>query len=66
MHSLVGVFLQDEPEEYLDETTVLYPFKLIFPPNKPRVYYLLSKSDKEKWMQAIKNVIGYQNLYDHY
>jgi len=36
MHNLLGVFIKDEPEEYLDSTTVLYPFSLIFPGNKPR------------------------------
>ena len=43
MHSLVGVFIKDEVEEQLDSTTVMYPFKLIFPPNKARSYYLESK-----------------------
>ena len=66
MHNLVGVFIKDEPEEYLDSTTVLYPFSLIFPGNKPRIYYLLNKDDKEKWMTAIKKVIGYSNLFDFY
>jgi serine/threonine protein kinase len=45
---------------------VLYPFSLIFPGNKPRTYYLLSKDDKEKWIIAIKKVIGYSNLFDFY
>jgi serine/threonine protein kinase len=66
MHNLVGVFIKDEPEEYLDSTTVLYPFSLIFPGNKPRTYYLLSKEDKEKWVVALKKVIGYSNLFDFY
>jgi len=44
----------------------LYPFKLIFPGNKSRSYYLLTKEDKEKWMIAIKKVIGYSNLFDFY
>ena len=66
MHNLMGVFLKDEPEEHLDATTVLYPFSLIFPGNKPRTYYLLKKEDKQKWMDAIKKVIGYANLFDYY
>jgi serine/threonine protein kinase len=44
----------------------LYPFKLIFPGNKARCYYLLTKEDKEKWMTAIKKVTGYSNLFDFY
>ena len=66
MHNLVGVFIKDEPEEHLDSTTVLYPFSLIFPGNKPRMYYLLDKEAKEKWIEAIKKVIGYSNLFDFY
>jgi len=66
MHNLIGVFIKDDPEEYLDSTTVLYPFSLVFPGNKPRTYYLLNKEDKEKWMNAIKKVIGYSNLFDYY
>ena len=66
MHNLIGVFIKEEPEEKLDSQTVLYPIKLIFPPNKVRTYYLLSKEEQEKWIAAIKQVIGYQNLYDYY
>ena len=66
MHNLIGVFIKDEPEEQLDSTTVLHPFSLIFPGNKPRTYYLLNKEEKTKWMDAIKKVIGYSNLFDFY
>jgi len=66
MHNLIGVFIKDEPEEYLDSQTKLYPFKLIFPPNKVRTYYLLSQEDKERWIAAIKKVIGYSALTDFY
>lgn len=66
MHSLVGAFLKDEADEQLDSTTVLYPFKIIFPPNKARSYYFLSKEEKERWMDAIKKVVGYSNLFDFY
>ena len=66
MHSLVGVFIKDEAEEQLDSTTVLHPFKLIFPPNKVRTYYLLTKEDKTKWLDAIRKVVGYSNLFDFY
>lgn len=66
MHNLVGVFIKDEPEEHLDATTILHPFSLVFPGNKPRTYYLLNKEDKEKWINHIKKVIGYSNLFDYY
>ena len=45
MHNLIGVFVKEEPEEHLDAHTILYPIKLIFPPNKVRTYYLLTKED---------------------
>lgn len=66
MHNLIGVFINDDPEEHLDEQTTLYPFSLIFPGNKPRTYYLLNKEDKKRWMDVIKKVIGYTNLQDFY
>ena len=46
--------IKDEAEEQLDSTTILYPFKLIFPPNKARSYYFSDRAEKERWMTAIK------------
>jgi len=66
MHNLIGVFIKDEPEEHLDDQTVLYPFSLIFPPSKPRTYYLQTKEEKERWIKAVKKVIGYSSLSDFY
>ena len=45
---------------------MLHPFKLIFPPNKARSYYLTEREEKERWMNAIKKVIGYSNVFDYY
>ena len=39
MHNLANVFIKDDLEEHLDSTTVLYPFTLVFPGNKPRTFY---------------------------
>jgi hypothetical protein len=47
MHNLIGVFIKDEPSEKIDGNTTLYPFKLIFPPNKSRTYYLKTLDEKE-------------------
>jgi hypothetical protein len=66
MHNLIGVFIKDEPEEHLDSSTTLFPFKLIFPGSKARIYYLQSQEEKDKWIKAIKKVIGYSNLFDFY
>jgi len=42
MHNLVGIYVKKDKEENLNDRKVLYPFKLIFPPNKARTYYLLT------------------------
>jgi hypothetical protein len=59
MHSLVGVYYKEEKPEELQGGVFLYPFKLIFPPNTSRTYYLLNKQERDNWVQAIKSAIGY-------
>jgi len=65
MHNLVGVFIKEEPEEVIEGVT-FYAFKLIFPGNKQRTYYLQKKEEKEQWVSAIKKAIGYASLFDYY
>lgn len=50
MHSLIGVFVKSEKEETLDANTVIFPFKLIFPMNKVRVYYCKNRDERSKWL----------------
>jgi len=66
MHSLVGVYIRDEKEEHLENGTTVYPFKLIFPQNKGRTYYLLTKEERDNWIRVIKHAIGYANIEDYY
>ena len=66
MHSLVGVYIKEEKEEQLDNGTILYPFKIIFPPSQGRTYYLLSREERDSWVKVIKNAIGYSNIEDFY
>lgn len=66
MHSLVGVFIRDEGEKQLDSSTMLYGFKLTFPPNTVKQYYCESKEQKEEWMAAIKETIGYTSMFEYY
>jgi hypothetical protein len=40
MHSLSGIFIKDDIEEFMDSKTCVYPFSLIFPGNKVRTFYL--------------------------
>lgn len=47
MNSLVGVFIKSEEPEHINhkgKTVVFYPFKLLFPQNKSRVYYLMTQT----------------------
>lgn len=66
MHSLAGIFVKDDLEEFMDRKTVVHPFSLIFPGNKIRTFYLPNKEDKKMWMDTIKKAIGYSNLFDFY
>ena len=59
MHSLIGTFVQDDESKLLklhnskedgdegggSELIEFYPFKIIFPINKVRIYYCKSKED---------------------
>jgi hypothetical protein len=50
MHSLIGVFVKSEKEETLDANTVIFPFKIIFPMSKVRVYYCKNRDERSKWL----------------
>lgn len=65
MKSLSGIYIKDE-EDCTDESGVkVYPFMLIFP-NKRRIYYFLSREEKLRWFDVIKDRIGYTNMNDFY
>jgi serine/threonine protein kinase len=68
MHSLVGVFIKSEKEEHLEGTanTIIYPFKIIFPVNKVRVFYCRNRDDRSKWIASIKTAVGYSSIDDFY
>ena len=67
MHSLVGIFIKSEKEETLEgSTTTIYPFKIIFPINKVRVFYCRNRDDRSKWVQHLKTAVGYSSIEDFY
>eukprot|EP00347_Sterkiella_histriomuscorum_P019499 403341396 len=67
MHSLVGAFIKvDEPEMLPDGQNYIYPFRIIFPPNLSRTYYLLNKSERDSWVKVIKTAVGYATIEDFY
>lgn len=45
MHSLTGVYIKDEVDEFCQNGYLLYLFMLIFP-NKRRIYYFRTQEDK--------------------
>lgn len=66
MHSLVGVYVLEEEQEKLENGVALFPFKLIFPNNKARTYYLLNEAERNEWIKVIKQAIGYTEVSDFY
>jgi hypothetical protein len=67
MHSLVGVFIKSDKEEQLDNSTaMIYPFKIIFPMNKVRVYYCRNRDERSKWLHHLKSAMGYSQIDDFY
>ena len=65
MHNLTGCFVNEQEETKTIEGKKLYGFSIIFS-NKTRIYYTLSKKDRELWVNALKNSIGYQTFTDIY
>ena len=67
MHSLVGIFIRSEKEEILEgTTTTIFPFKIIFPVNKVRIFYCRNRDDRSKWVQYLKKSVGYSSIEDFY
>lgn len=65
MFSLAGSLIREEIEELMQQKLVLYPFKIHFGPNQ-LVLYALKKEERAKWVQTLKEAIGYSNLSDYY
>lgn len=67
MHSLVGTFIKEVPSEHSQsEACELFPVKIMLPPNKSRILYFKSTELQNKWIDALKGVVGYSNLFDFY
>lgn len=53
MHSLVGTYLKELPEESSNSKEGLetfWPVKIVLPPNKSRVLYFQTKEEQTKWI----------------
>lgn len=65
MYSLAGSLVREELEEIMQSKVVLYPLKIFFGPNHIRVY-ALKKDERTKWINILKEAIGYSNLSEFY
>lgn len=45
---------------------MFFPFKLIFPINKARIYYCKSEKERSEWISKINQAIGFRNVFDYY
>lgn len=67
MHSLVGTFIKEvPPENSQSEGCLLHPVKIMLPPNKSRILYFKSQDQQVQWIEVLKKIVGYSNLFDFY
>lgn len=67
MHCLVGTFVKDHPEELSPGgQSKIWPIKVLLPPNKSRILYFTHQDIQQKWLQILKESVGYANLFDFY
>ena len=66
MHSMIGTFIKEmQPETSQSEGCTLWPCKIVLPPNKSRILYFKAESQQKAWIDTLKHVVGYSNLYDY-
>ena len=67
MHCLAGTFVKDIAEERCPETQrLLFPVKIVLPPNKSRILYFDSEEKQKSWMEMLLKAMGFANLFDFY
>ncbi len=65
MYPLIGGLIRDEKESVVHSQHTLFPFKIFFG-NSLLHLYATKKEEKERWVQSIKEAIGYSDLKDYY
>ena len=65
LYSLSGGFVKDEGTEQFSKKLTVYSFTLYFA-QKSMKLYTIKKEEKDGWVKALKEAIGYSNLYDYY
>jgi len=67
MHCLAATFVQEcSTEVDPDTNAVLYPVKVVLPPNKSRILYFTSQETQKRWLALIRKVINEHNVADFY
>ena len=67
MHSIVGTFIKEMPSEYSEsEGCLLFPLKIILPPNKSRLLYFKDSQLCREWIACLKETVGDKNIFDFY
>jgi hypothetical protein len=67
MHSLIGTFIKQMPAEMSQsEGCLLYPVKIVLPPNKSRLLYFKDENVQQKWVKHLNTTIGHTNMFDFY
>lgn len=67
MHSLIGTFIKEmPPEPSQSEGCDLYPVKIVLPPNKSRLLYFKSEKLQLMWLESLRKLVGYANMFDYY
>ena len=64
---MIGTFIKEMPDEFSQsENSELHPVKIVLPPNKSRILYFKSKPMQNEWLDRLKKIVGYSNLFDFY
>jgi len=64
---MIGTFIKEMPDEFSNsENCNLHPVKIVLPPNKSRILYFKSKDGQNEWLDRLKKIVGYSNLFDYY
>jgi serine/threonine protein kinase len=65
LYILVGVYIIAEEQELFQNELKLHPFTLVFP-HKTRTFYLIKEEERNRWVKALKECVGYSDFFDFY
>lgn len=59
------MYIIKEEQELFQNELKLYPFTLVFP-HKTRTFYLIKEEERDRWVTALKESVGYSDFFDFY